>query len=355
MTVRGKWIALGLTVLIAACAPLKQHAGSPGPAFEGPRLEQSDFVSFDGTRLAMSHWDAPGEPWAVVIGLHGMDDYANTFHLAADHWAKQGISTYAYDQRGFGRSPHRGIWPGVGLMDDDLRTFSALIRQRFPHAIIAVAGVSMGGAVAIDAFASDRPPTADRLILLSPAVWGWSSQPLTYRVALWGMAHTVPSLNLNPPSFITDHIQASDNIPELIRMGHDPNLLWGARMDGLYGLMNLMQRGWSETGKLGIPTLYAYGAKDQIIPRNAAFHAAAALPASDRTAYYASGYHLLLIDLENPLVWNDAAAFIRDPAAPLPSGAPPIPKTEAAAKAGPKPTPATLPQPAAAVARPNPQ
>jgi alpha-beta hydrolase superfamily lysophospholipase len=236
-------------------------------------------------------------------------------------------------------------------MDDDLRTFTALIRQRFPHAVIAVAGVSMGGAVAIDAFASDRPPVADRLVLLSPAVWGWSSQPLSYRVALWTMAHTAPALQLNPPTFITNNIRASDNTTELIRMGRDPNLLWGARMDALYGLMNLMQKGWAETGRLKVPTLYAYGAHDQIIPKQAAFHAAAALPAGDRTAYYANGYHLLLVDLENPKVWDDVAAFIRNPAAPLPSGAPPIPKTQAEAKAlekrEPKPTPAALPQPAA--------
>jgi alpha-beta hydrolase superfamily lysophospholipase len=135
-------------------------------------------------------------------------------------------------------------------------------------------------------------------------------------------------------------------------MGHDPNLIWGARTDALYGLMNLMQRAWSETGRLKVPTLYAYGAKDQIIPKDAAFHAAAALPPQDRTAYYADGYHLLLIDLENPRVWDDVAAFIKDPAAPLPSDPPPIPKSVAEAKAldkgGPKPAAAFLPQPAAA-------
>jgi alpha-beta hydrolase superfamily lysophospholipase len=320
-------------LLATACAPLTQRPLEPGPAFSGPRLEQDDFVSFDGAQLGTKHWDAPGEPWAVVIGLHGMDDYSNTFHLAAEYWRTKGISTYAYDQRGFGRSPQRGVWPGKGLMDEDLRTFAVLIRQRFPHAIIAVAGVSMGGAVAIDAFASDRPPAADRLVLLSPAVWGWSTQPLTYRVALWSVAHTFPSLVLEPPEFITREIRASDNTEELIRMGRDPQLIFGTRTDAVYGLVKLMQKGWSETGQLKVPTLYAYGAKDQIIPRNAAFPAAARLPANDRTAYYADGYHLLLIDLENPRVWDDVAAFLRDPAAPLPSGAPPIPRTESEAKA----------------------
>ena len=340
--------ALAALLLVAACAPLTQQAGSPGAGFLGPRLEDRDFISFDGSRLALQHWDAPGEPWAVVVGLHGMDDYANAFHLAGEYWAREGISTYAIDQRGFGRSPGRGVWAGAGLMDDDLRTLCALIRQRFPHAVIAVAGVSMGGAVAIDAFASDRPPEADRLVLLSPAVWGWSSQPLTYRAALWSVAHTAPGLMLDPPAFITDHIRTSDNTAELIRMGHDPNLIWGARTDALYGLMNLMQRAWSETPELKVPTLYAYGARDQVIPKEAAFHAAAALPGSDRTAYYADGYHLLLIDLENPRVWDDVAAFLKDPQAPLPSGAPPIPKSVAEAKAlekaRPKPSPAAAPR-----------
>ena len=124
---------------------MTQQAGSPGGDFRGPRLEDRDFVSFDGARLGMQHWDAPGEPWAVVIGLHGMDDYSNTFHLAAEHWATDGISTYAFDLRGFGRSPQRGVWAAAGLMDDDLRAFAALIRQRFPRAIIAVAGSAWAG------------------------------------------------------------------------------------------------------------------------------------------------------------------------------------------------------------------
>ena len=341
-----------LLLLLAACAPLTQRAGSPDAGFGGPRLEDRDFISFDGARLGMQHWDAPGEPWAVVIGLHGMNDYANAFHLAAEHWAGEGVSTYAYDQRGFGRSPRRGVWPGAALMDEDLRTFAALIRQRFPHAIVAVAGVSMGGAVAIDAFASGRPPTADRLVLLSPAVWGWSSQPLTYRAALWSVAHMAPGLVLQPPSFITSRIRASDNTEELVRMGVDPLLIWGARTDALYGLMNLMQRGWSQTGRLTIPTFYAYGARDQIIPRGPAFHAAGALPSGDLTAFYARGYHLLLVDLENPVVWDDVVSFLKAPKAPVPSGAPPIPRSAAAAKAlkdsGPRPTPATVAQPAAA-------
>ena len=328
-------LAAVCTLTLAACAPLVQQAGRPDLSFQGPRLEATDFVAVDGTRLALQHWAAAGEPWAVIVGLHGMNDYSNAFHLAAPWWAAQGITTYAYDQRGFGRSPGRGIWGGRALMEDDLRTFVALMRQRYPHAIIAVAGVSMGGAVAIDAFASAEPPAADRLVLLSPAVWGWSSQPLPSRLALWLAAHTVRGLVIKPPDFLLEHIHPTDNLEEERRMSHDRLLIWGARPDALYGLVDLMQRGWAKTGKVAVPTAYLYGAKDDIIPKASAFQAAARLPPPHRTAYYARGHHLLLVDLQAAAVWADVESFLRDPSAPLPSGAPPIPLKETRSSAAP--------------------
>jgi len=319
--------ALILALLaLAACAPVVQRPLIPPPTFRGPRLEADRFISFDGARLGLTHWDVPtGQPWAVVVGVHGMDDYANAFHLAAPYWAAHGIATYAYDQRGFGRSPRRGVWGGDALMMQDLRTFTGLVRARFPHAIIAVVAESMGAAVAIEAFASAHPPDADRLVLVSPAVWGWSSQPLDYKIALVAAAHLAPAWVFTPPSFVTDHIQASDNIPELIAMGKDPLMIWGARSDTLYGLVNTMQHASDDIGRVRGPTLLLLGEHDEIIPRKPALAAARRLPAGDRTAEYAHGWHLLLRDKQRRDVFEDIAAFIRDPAAPLPSGAPPIP------------------------------
>src|SRR5262249_31851140 len=160
--------------LLSACAAVQQHALRPPAGFAGPRLEAREFVSFDGARLPLEVWTPTGgdEPKAVIIGLHGMNDDAQAFWMAAPWSASPGIATYAYDQRGFGAAPGRGVWGGERLMTEDLRTLAALLRARYPHATLAVAGESMGGAVAIEAFASNRPPAADRLVLLSPAVWG---------------------------------------------------------------------------------------------------------------------------------------------------------------------------------------
>jgi alpha-beta hydrolase superfamily lysophospholipase len=317
---------LALALLVSACAPSLQQAARPEAGFTGPRLEPHAFISFDGAKLGLTRWEAvDGRPWAVIIGVHGMNDYANAFHLAGPWWAKQGITTLAYDQRGFGRSPNRGLWAPQALSTEDLRTIVTLARREYPTAIIAVAGESLGGAVAIEAFASARPPAADRLILLSPAVWGFSNQPFTYVASLWLADHLAPGWVVKPPRWVTSKIQASDNIAELEAMGRDPLMIWGARADALYGLVSTMQNAWRETGELNVPTLYMYGAHDEIVPKHAAFEAAHRLPPGARTAYYPHGWHLLLRDLGARTVWADAAAFIRDPAAPLPSGAPPVP------------------------------
>src|SRR5437868_6323463 len=121
-------------LMLSACTPLMvQQAGKPPLGFQGPRLEANAIVSFDGARLGLSEWDATSEPWAVIVGVHGMNDYANAFHVAAPWWAGEGITTVAYDQRGFGRSPGRGVWAGDELMMEDLRTVCALVRRKYPH------------------------------------------------------------------------------------------------------------------------------------------------------------------------------------------------------------------------------
>ncbi|MFV4649160.1 alpha/beta fold hydrolase, partial [Mycobacterium tuberculosis] len=153
-----------------------------------------------------------------------MNDYAEAFSLAAPLWAKAGVTTYAYDQRGFGRSAERGVWGGKALMTQDLRTACALARARHPKAVVAVVGESMGGAVAIAAFASASPPDADRLALVAPAVWGWGEQPLPNNVALWLGAHLAPGRRLVPPAWVTRKIHPTDNIEVLRQMSRDRNL-----------------------------------------------------------------------------------------------------------------------------------
>ena len=68
-----------------------------------PAITDERYVTRDGLRLGLAQWQAE-EPRVIIVALHGMSDYSNAFATVAPFWAKRGITTYAYDQRGFGRS-----------------------------------------------------------------------------------------------------------------------------------------------------------------------------------------------------------------------------------------------------------
>jgi len=118
-------------------------------------------------------------------------------------------------------------------------------------------------------------------------------------------------------------------------MGRDPLMVWGARSDFLYGFVGMMERAWSQVGRIAVPVLYIYGANDEIIPKKPSVQAAARLKPTDRSAFYAKGWHLMTRDHNGPVVQADLLSFILDPAAPLPSRPPPISaaRAESATKA----------------------
>ena len=292
-----------------------------------PRFDDAShvFVSHDGARLGLTVWPAAGEgpPEHVVVGVHGMNDYANAFHMAAPYWAERGVTTYAYDQRGFGRSPNKGIWPDEELMRDDLRTAVDIARQRHPKATITVVGISMGGAVAISAFGSDVPPAADRLIASGPGLRGWGAVNVFYRMSLWISTHTRPGWIVRPPQRFV-RVEPSDNIEMLRRTWSDPHMTPHNRIDQVYGVVSLMESAHDRANQLpaSVPTLMSYGAKDYVIPETGVARTAKDLPEHVKTVYYVDGYHMLLRDLQATTVHDDYLSFIKNPDEPLPSRAP---------------------------------
>jgi alpha-beta hydrolase superfamily lysophospholipase len=311
--------------LVVACAPLRQTAKQPETP-PVPRFENDRFISFDGAELGLTVWkgEGPRAGEIVVVGIHGMNDWANAFHMAAPWWAERGVTIYAYDQRGFGRSPGRGVWPEEELMREDLRTAVSVARQRHPGAVLAVVGISMGGAVAMTAFGSDDPPRGvDRLVLSGPGLRGWGALPLLYRPSLWLSARLRRAWIVRPPRFV--EIWPSDNIEMLRRNGRDPMMQRENRIDQVEGVVSLMENAHDHADKLPPATLITYGAKDEVIPPAGMKRTAPRFPAHVRTAYYPDGYHMLLRDLQAEVVFADILAFLENENAALPSGVGHIP------------------------------
>src|SRR5215207_5868085 len=166
--------ATAALVMLSACAPtVRPTVSGNGSAANGsthvPTLTADRYVAADGTSLAVAVWPAAtAKPKAVILGLHGFGDYRQAWDEPAQIWAKDGISTYSYDQRGFGSSPTRGRWPGTEALVDDANTMIRLLRTEYPGVPVYLAGESMGGAVAL--VAAEHGAEIDGLVLLATAL-----------------------------------------------------------------------------------------------------------------------------------------------------------------------------------------
>jgi acylglycerol lipase len=309
---------------LAAPAAIGNAVPPAGPPIE-PQLADKVLVASDGARLPLRRWLPEGKPKAVILALHGFNDYSNAFAMPAESWAKLGIATYAYDQRGFGEAPLRGRWAGSWALADDVATASRLLRRRYPGVPLYLLGESMGGAVVISAVsgAAGAPkPDCDGIILSAPAVWGRETMNVFERVALWTGYRLFPEMTLTGAGL---HIMPSDNIEMLRQLSRDPLVIKATRVDTIKGLVDLMDMAFAAAGKVKEPLLLLYGDRDEIVPKEPTELFIAHLPYGLRTtrklAWYDAGYHMLLRDLEGPLVWRDIESWIADHRAPLPSGA----------------------------------
>jgi len=343
-------------LFLAACAPLQQKA-LVQDAPSAPGFGDAWFTSFDGAKLGLDVYRArapsagagpcddgagldpttpadacvaaaevyAAEPDVVIIAVHGMNDYAGAFIDAGKWWAANGATVYAYDQRGFGRSPGWMIWPNHAVMRKDLSTAVEIARKRHPGAKVAVVGESMGAAVAVTTFADPHVAQPDALILSGPGFRGWGALPLLYSASLWVASHVRPDWIVVPPKGV--RVVATDNNAKLREMWFNPLVQKSNRIDSVFGVVSIMEEADQKIANLpgATPTLMLYGAKDEVIPEEGVRRATAKMPGHVRTAYYVNGYHMLMNDLQAHKVWRDILAFARDPKGPLPSGAPPLP------------------------------
>jgi acylglycerol lipase len=277
-----------------------------GCSGEGPALTPTDLTAVEPPR---HEWLPETEPDAVVLALHGFNDYSNAFDEFGRFAAARGIAVIAIDQSGFGARPDAGYWAGINALSKDVRTELDRLAGRYPDVPLYLLGESMGSAVAIAAMTGPDPPEVDGIILSAPAVWGGDQMSPLYRATLWLAVQVVPNLKLTGQGL---DIQASDNIEMLQALGADPLVLKGTRVRSIAGLVRLMDLGLARADELQGPLLILRGARDEIIPPDAVvamLDRVTASPCSE--IFYAEGWHLLLRDLQREVVWQDVIAWIQ--------------------------------------------
>ena len=312
------FLLLPVFLAFTGCAPL---IVDPGPPAGEAALYPSHFWTRDGVSLAYRAWPPDEKPRAVIVALHGFNDYSSFFEKPANYLKAHGVASYALDQRGFGANGFRGRWFPGDRYKMDARDFTKTVHDKHPGVPLYLLGESMGGAVAMTVAAGHDTPWIAGTILAAPAVWARETMPLYQRLTLWLAAHTIPAVPLSGRGL---KIKPSDNIEMLIQLGRDPLVIKGTRVDAINGLVDLMDDAMTAAAKLDGRTLILYGGMDEIITSGPTKTMLERLPdaAAGRTlAVYPGGYHMLLRDLDAETVWNDIRHWLERPDARLPSGA----------------------------------
>lgn len=310
MTIPWSKCAAWLTLIaITGCATPYIHPESS--RHTTPALRADHAVMGDGYALPLKVWHANPQPRAIVLALHGMNDYSNAYAATGPYLAQHHITTYAYDQRGFGASAYAGLWHGEQRMIEDVGQLTRLLRAAYPNQPLYLMGESMGGAVVLSALSGNTPPLADGVILLAPAVWARDTMPFYQRLALWLAVHTMPGKRFTGEGL---EITPSDNIEMLKALGQDPLFIKATRVDVMHGVTNLMDSAQHSAWQPDRPILILYGQRDEIIPKRPTCRLFAQLPEGPDRHWqgivYPDGYHMLTRDLQGEKVLNDIAAWI---------------------------------------------
>lgn len=290
-------------LLVSGCSPLVQKHNS---ASQDPELRSDVYITVDGSRLPVKTWKPEHGANAVIIALHGFNDYSNGMAMAAEHFKERGIVTIAYDQRGFGNTANRGIWPGTGLLSSDLIEFIKLVKIAYPDLPVSVMGVSMGASVVLSAIVKDSSAHIESVILVAPAVWGGESFNNFYRSMLWLGVHLFPWNYVTARSFVT----FSDNTQMIKQFRADPLVISKTRLDAVYGMRNLMDHTHDIAAQVKMPLHIYYGLKDEVIPMAALCEFLSRLETPYKLNLYPGGYHFLLRDLGAGEVRGDIADLV---------------------------------------------
>lgn len=219
------------------------------------------FTGLENTRIFYQSWQAE-HPRGVVVIVHGIGEHSGRYHNLINRMQDDGISFYALDHRGHGRS--EGKKGHIKSFDDyttDLKTFIQMVRAEATGLPVILLGHSMGGTVACK-FALDFPGYIDGLILSSAGFIQAVKVPLWKKTMARLLGNLVPGLSM--PTGL-DSSALSHDRQVVDDYSNDPLVhdLVSARwyMEFTSAGAECLQR----AGELTLPLLIIHGSADAIV------------------------------------------------------------------------------------------
>jgi alpha-beta hydrolase superfamily lysophospholipase len=215
----------------------------------------------DGTGELVRTWPAAGEPWAVLVVVHGLGEHSGRYEPVAGPASAAGIEVLSFDLIGHGSTGGRRA---------DIDDWSRFLDQVQVHVEearksglpVVLYGHSLGGLIALEYTLSERP-RPDLLVLSAPALKGGSVWQRTVAPVLGRLAPT-----LAIPNAITGEQLSRDPAVGDAYFG-DPLVLTKATTRFGAGLFEAMDRTRAAIATLDVPTLVIHGGSDVLVQPDA--------------------------------------------------------------------------------------
>ena len=230
---------------------------------DGAVVTEGSLSSPDGTRLAYRSWPATDAARITFAVVHGLGEHSGRYERFARGMAPFGMSTFAVDLRGHGKSDGaRGHVDSWSQWVDDAAAFVAFVESQ-SNAEVVPLGHSFGGVVMLSTVRSGKlSHTNKRFVLSSPAlrlkveVPGWKS-------SLAGIAS-----KLTPGLAMNNEVDAAtvSRIPEVVEAYRKDPLVHSRISSRLYAeWAHAARENLDRAGDINIPFLILAGTADRLI------------------------------------------------------------------------------------------
>ncbi len=221
--------------------------------------------SFTGAAGGAIHWRAwdTDSPVAQVVIVHGYGEHGDRYTRLAERLNAEGISVWANDHRGHGRSEgHRGVVTvDEAVVDVDRMVEKA--RAAHPGLPLFMFAHSMGGTIGLR-YAIDHQDKLDGLVLSSAAVSLEGLEiPGLQRKIITLLSKVAPRLPANRLPF-----EGISRDPDELQIYMDDPLVYKGAQPAktVVEILDAMEALPEEVDQLRIPLLVIAGSADPIVP-----------------------------------------------------------------------------------------
>lgn len=256
--------------------------------------------TFTGSRVTNHVREWPNDrPRYIAILVHGYGEHIGRYEYVADRLVRHGAAVYGLDHMGHGKSEgDRVLIADYEDVVTDVHTVEEQARAAHPDVPVVMIGHSMGGLIAAR-YAQRYGTGLAALVLSGPVLGEWAIVPEL-------LAYPEPPDTPIDPSTLSRDPAVGEAYAADPLVWHGP--FKRTTLEALATTLDVI----SKTGSLGpLPTLWAHGEDDQLVPITGTRAGIDAIRGTDLTErIYPGARHEIFNETNKDEVLDDVTAFI---------------------------------------------